>query len=129
MNKLKKNIIFIPITTAIISILALAYLSFGSKANYNKQYSLFLEDITNNSISKVIFNNNDNLTILLKDGSKYSTTNPNSPTLKEDLLKNNIEVLIENTSNPSKAITSLILLSSIISIVFISLHEKKLRFF
>ncbi|VYU24325.1 ATP-dependent zinc metalloprotease FtsH [Clostridium tertium] len=126
MNKLKKNIIFIPITTAIISILALAYLSFGSKANYNKQYSLFLEDITNNSISKVIFNNNDNLTILLKDGSKYSTTNPNSPTLKEDLLKNNIEVLDENTSSPSKAITSLILLSSIISIVFISLSKKNL---
>lgn len=36
MNKLKKNIIFIPIITTIISILALGYLSFGSKANYNK---------------------------------------------------------------------------------------------
>ncbi|MDU5110985.1 MAG: AAA family ATPase [Clostridium sp.] len=125
MNKLKKNIIFVPIITAIISILALGYLSFGSKANYNKQYSYFLQDITDNSVSKVIFNNNS-LTIFLKDGSKYSTTNPNSPTLKEELLKHNIEVLDENIASPSKTIISLILLSSIISIVFIQLSKKSL---
>lgn len=65
MNKLKKNIIFIPIITTIISILALGYLSFGSKANYNKQYSYFLQDITDNSVSKVIFNNSS-LTIFLR---------------------------------------------------------------
>lgn len=125
MNKLKKNIIFVPIITAIISILALGYLSFGSKANYNKQYSYFLQDITDNSVSKVIFNNNS-LTIFLKDGSKYSTTNPNSPTLKEELLKNNIEVLDENIASPSKTVTSLILLSSIISIAFILVSKKSL---
>ena len=126
MNKLKKNIIWIPIATTIISTLFLVYLSFGQKANYNKQYSLFLQDITDNNISKVIFNNDANLTVFLKDGSKYSTDNPNSPTLKEDLLKNNIEILDEKVSSPSKTITSIVLLTSIISIVFISINKKSL---
>ena len=58
MNKLKKNLIFIPIATAIISTFVLMYLSFGKTANYNKQYSIFLQDITYNNISKVIINNN-----------------------------------------------------------------------
>lgn len=126
MNKLKKNIIWIPIVTTIISTLFLVYLSFGQKSNYNKQYSLFLQDITDNNISKVIFNNDAKLTVFLKDGSKYSTSNPNSPTLKEYLLKNNIEILDEKVSSPSKTITSIILLTSITSIVFISLNKKSL---
>lgn len=126
MNKLKKNIIWIPIVTAIASALVLMYLSFGKTANYNKQYSMFLQDITDNTISKVIINNSSKLTVFLRDGSKYSTENPNSPTLKEDLLKNNIEISDENISNPSKTLTSIVLLSSIISIVFISLNKKNL---
>jgi cell division protease FtsH len=126
MNKLKKNIIWIPIVTTIISTLFLVYLSFGQKSNYNKQYSLFLQDITDNNISKVIFNNDANLTVFLKDGSKYSTNNPNSPTLKEDLLKNNIEILDEKSGSPSKTIASIMLLTSIISIVFISINKKSL---
>lgn len=126
MNKLKKNIIWIPIVTAIVSALVLMYLSFGKTANYNKQYSMFLQDITDNTISKVIINNSSKLTVLLNDGSKYSTENPNSPTLKEDLLKNNIEISDENISNPSKTLTSIVLLSSIILIVFISLNKKNL---
>lgn len=124
MNKLKKNLIFIPIATAILSTLVLMYLSFGKTANYTKQYSIFLQDITDNNISKVIINNNSKLTVFLKDGSKYSTENPNSPTLKEDLLKNNIEISDENISSPPKTITSIVLLASVISIVFISMGKR-----
>lgn len=124
MNKLKKNLIFIPIATAILSTLVLMYLSFGKTANYNKQYSIFLQDITDNNISKVIINNSSKLTVFLKDGSKYSTENPNSPTLKEDLLKNNIDISDENINSPSKTITSMVLLTSIISIVFISMGKR-----
>ena len=115
MNKLKKNLIFIPIATAILSTLVLMYLSFGKTANYTKQYSIFLQDITDNS---------SKLTVFLKDGSKYSTENPNSPTLKEDLLKNNIEISDENISSPPKTITSIVLLASVISIVFISMGKR-----
>ena len=124
MNKLKKNLIFIPIATAILSTLDLMYLSFGKTANYTKQYSIFLQDITDNNISKVIINNSSKLTVFLKDGSKYSTENPNSPTLKEDLLKNNIEISDENISSPPKTITSIVLLASVISIVFISMGKR-----
>ncbi|MBU6136683.1 ATP-dependent metallopeptidase FtsH/Yme1/Tma family protein [Clostridium tertium] len=126
MNKIKKNIIWIPIVTAIISTLVLGYISFGSKANHTKQYSSFLEDITSNNISKVIVTNNSNLTVFLKDGSKYSTNNPDSPTLKEELLKNNIEVLDQNSTSPPKTVASSILLISIISIVFVTINKRKL---
>lgn len=126
MNKIKKNIIWIPIVTAIISTLVLGYISFGSKANHTKQYSSFLEDITSNNISKVIVTNNSNLTVFLKDGSKYSTNNPDSPTLKEELLKNNIEVLDQNSTSPTKTVASSILLISIISIVFVTINKRKL---
>ena len=126
MNKIKKNIIWIPIVTAIISTLVLGYISFGSKANHTKQYSSFLEDITSNNISKVIVTNNSNLTVFLKDGSKYSTNNPDSPTLKEELLKNNIEVLDQNSTSPTKTVVSSILLISIISIVFVTINKRKL---
>ncbi|PTR84785.1 ATP-dependent metallopeptidase FtsH/Yme1/Tma family protein, partial [Bacillus anthracis] len=124
--KIKKNIIWIPIVTAIISTLVLGYISFGSKANHTKQYSSFLEDITSNNISKVIVTNNSNLTVFLKDGSKYSTNNPDSPTLKEELLKNNIEVLDQNSTSPTKTVASSILLISIISIVFVTINKRKL---
>lgn len=126
MNKIKKNIIWIPIVTAIISTLVLGYISFGSKANHTKQYSSFLEDITSNNISKVIVTNNSNLTVFLKDGSKYSTNNPDSPTLKEELLKNNIEVIDQNSTSPTKTVASSILLISIISIVFVTINKRKL---
>lgn len=124
MNKLKKNIIFIPIVTAILSTLVLFYLNFGQTTNYNKEYSSFLQDITNNNVSKVTINNSSKLTVILKDGSKYSTENPNSPTLKEELLKNNIEISDENISSPSKTLTSMILLISVISIVFITINKR-----
>lgn len=124
MNKLKKNIIWIPIVTTIISILVLVYLNFGQTTNYNKQYSSFLQDITNNNVSKVTINNSSKLTVILKDGSKYSTENPNSPTLKEELLKNNIEISDENISSPTKTLTSIALLVSVISIVFISINKR-----
>lgn len=126
MNKIKKNIIWIPIVAAIISTLVLGYASFGSKANYSKQYSSFLEDITSNNISKVIVNSNSNLTVFLKDGTKYSTNNPNSPTLKEELLKNNIEVLDQHSTSPTKTVASSILLISIVSIVFVTINKRKL---
>lgn len=126
MNKIKKNIIWIPIVTAIFSTLVLGYTSFGSKANHNKQYSGFLEDITSNNISKVIFNNNSNLTVFLKDGTKYSTNDPDSPTLKEELLTHNIEVLDQNSTSTPKTVASSILLISIVSIVFVTINKRKL---
>ena len=126
MNKLKKNIILIPIATAIISLFVLVYLNFGKTADYTKQYSSFLQDITDNNISKVIINNSSMLTVFLKDGSEYSTENPDSPTLKENLLKNNIEILDQNINSPSKTITSLVLVSSIVAIVFISINKRNM---
>ena len=75
MNKLRKFSIFIPIVLCVLSFSMLSYLSFSINDNHNKQYSSFLQDITNNSISKVIINDESTLTVLLKNGDTYKTYN------------------------------------------------------
>lgn len=125
MDKIKNKLILIPITTAIISMLVLLHVSYSFKASANKQYVEFLKDKDENSISKVILNNEENMTVLLKNGEKYSTSNPNSNTLKEDLLKSNINVLDKNTKDPMRTGASGVLLFSIASIVFMLLTKTK----
>ena len=124
MNKLKKNFILIPIIICFLSFLTLGYLSFRTMDTHNKQYSIFLQDITDNNISKVIINDESTLTVILKDGDTYKTYNPNSDSFKEDLLKKDISVINKSNIDESKTIVSLIFLVSIFSIIFIYLRKK-----
>lgn len=126
MNKIKKNIIFIPIITAIISIVFLGATTFKNRVSLSKSYGDFLIDFNNGSISKVLINQNSKITVFLSDGTKYITDNPNTPTLKEDLLLKNINVVHQNIDPLSKTIPSTILVISIFAIVFISLNKGKL---
>ncbi|WLF70183.1 ATP-dependent metallopeptidase FtsH/Yme1/Tma family protein [Clostridium septicum] len=125
MNKSKKHLIWIPITTAILSLFVLGYSTLKTKSNITKQYSNFLSDIDNSNISEVILNRNSNITIFLKDGTKYSTDNPNSPTLKETLLANNIKVIDENSPSLTKTLSSFILVVSTVSLVFMVMNKSK----
>lgn len=124
MNKLKKFAIFIPIVFCVLSFSLLGYLSFSSNDNHNKQYSLFLQDITNNSISKVIINDESTLTVILKNGDTYKTYNPNSDNFKEDLLKKDIAVINKSNTDSAKSIAALVFLISVILLVFIILKKK-----
>ena len=124
MNKLKKFSIFIPIVLCVLSFSILSYLSFSINDNHNKQYSSFLQDITNNSISKVIINDESTLTVVLKDGDTYKTYNPNSDSFKEDLLKKDIAVINKSNSDSAKALAGIVFLISIISLVFMLLKKK-----
>ncbi|MDU1312601.1 MAG: ATP-dependent metallopeptidase FtsH/Yme1/Tma family protein [Clostridium septicum] len=125
MNKSKKHLIWIPITTAILSLFVLGYSTLKTKSNITKQYSNFLSDIDNSNISEVILNRNSNITIFLKDGTKYSTDNPNSPTLKETLLANNIKVIDENSPSLTKTLSSFILVVSTVSLVFMVMNKSR----
>ncbi|MBX7295190.1 AAA family ATPase [Clostridium chauvoei] len=126
MNKSKKNLIWLPIVTALLSLFVLSYSTLRTKSNINKQYSSFLSDITNQNISEVIMNKNSNLTVVLKDGTKYSTDNPNSPTLKETLLSSNIKVMDEFSPPLTKTISAALLVISLVSIAFMVINKSKI---
>ncbi|MBU3103744.1 ATP-dependent metallopeptidase FtsH/Yme1/Tma family protein [Clostridium gasigenes] len=125
MNKIKNKFILIPIVTAVLSLCALGFFSLQTKSNLSKEYTSFLSDISVDTVSKVVINKSANLTVFLKDGTKYITDNPNTSTLKEDLLLKNIQVLDENTQPLTKTVSSSILVISIFAIVFMTLNKGR----
>lgn len=125
MNKLKRNIIFIPIITGIISLAFLAIITFKNNVSLNKSYGEFLTDFKSDLITKVVINQNSKIIVFLNDGTKYVTENPNTPTLKEDLLLKNINVSNENPQSPMKTIPSTVLVISVFAIVFITVNKGK----
>ena len=125
MKKIENKSILIPIVTTIISLCFLFFYNFQTKSNISKDYTNFLSDIELSNVSKVIINGNKNLTVFMKDGTKYITDNPNSSTLKENLLIKNIEVLDEHNQPLGKTISSSILIISLFSIIFITLNKGK----
>lgn len=125
MNKIKNKCILIPIAITILSLCFLGFLSFQTKSNYTKDYASFLSDIESSNITKVVLNTSKSLTVFAKDGSKYITDNPNTPTFKEDLLLKNIEVLYENTQTFGKTVSSSILVISVFSIILMTLQNGK----
>ena len=125
MNKIKNNIIIIPILTAIISIVALIGITFASTSNFTKSYSDFLVDKDNFNISKVVINSNSLMTVTLNDGTVYSTDNPNSSSLKEELLTNNINVLEASDSSFGKNLATAGFVISLFSIVFLMINKRK----
>lgn len=125
MNKIKNKFILIPIATSILSLCILGFSTLQTKSNLSKDYTSFLSDISSNFVSKVVITKSANLTVFLKDGTKYITDNPNKTTLKEELLIKNIQVLDENTQPLSKTVASSILVISIFAIVFINLNKSR----
>ena len=125
MNKIKNKFILIPIVTAVLSLCTLGFFSLQTKSNLSKEYTSFLSDISVDTVSKVVINKSANLTVFLKDGTKYITDNPNTSTLKEDLLLKNIQVLDENTQPLTKTVSSSILVISIFAIVFMTLNKGR----
>ena len=123
MKKLKFNIIIIPIICAILSLLALGFSSFYPKSKNSKSYNEFLQDLQDQNISKVNFNSEETILVTLKDGYVYSTDNPDSDNLKEDLLLNNIEIAEDTLAPLNQTLPAIILIISLFSIVFIKLNK------
>jgi cell division protease FtsH len=124
MNKIKKHYIIIPIITAILSLIVVVITSFNT-STVNKSYSLFTEDLNSNNISTVILNNSSKMIILLNNGDKYSTDNPHTDTLKENLLLKGITVKDELTPPPSKTIPSGILGLSLLTIMVMLVSKSR----
>ena len=124
MNRIKKYYIIIPIITALLSLTAMVITSFNTKV-VGKSYSLFTEDLNSNNISTVTMDESPKMLVLLNNGNKYSTDNPHTDTLKENLLLKGIEVKDETIPPLTKTIPSGIFAVSLIAIMAMLLPKAR----
>lgn len=124
MNRIKKYYIIIPIITALLSLTAMIITSFNTKV-VSKSYSLFTEDLNSNNISTVTMDESAKMIVLLNNGAKYSTDNPHTDTLKENLLLKGIEVKDETVPPLTKTIPSGIFAVSLIAIMAMLLPKAR----
>ena len=124
-DKLKKNLIYIPLSTLVLSIFILIAMNLTSTSIPYKSYTDFLAEISSGSVSSVSMAASTNkLTVTLKDGQKYTTDNPNSITLHEDLLKKGVEVNSSATLPNNQRVMVIIITLSSISALFIYLTKN-----
>lgn len=124
-DKLKKNLIYIPLSTLVLSIFILIAMNLTSTSIPYKSYTDFLAEISSGSISSVSMAASTNkLTVTLKDGQKYTTDNPNSTTLHEDLLKKGVEVNSSATLPNNQRVMVIIITLSSVSALFIYLTKN-----
>ncbi|AWK51785.1 cell division protein FtsH [Clostridium beijerinckii] len=124
MNRIKKYYIIIPVITAILSLIVIVMTSFNTKV-INKSYSLFTEDLNSNNISTVIMDNSSKMTVLLNNGDTYSTDNPQTDTLKENLLLSGIEVKDQTTPPLTKTIPTVIFALSLLTLTAMLVSKSR----
>ncbi|MEG0774653.1 ATP-dependent metallopeptidase FtsH/Yme1/Tma family protein [Clostridium sp.] len=126
MNKIKKNYILIPIVIAFLSLVALIFANYKTSSAEFKSYAEFLKDISSSTVSTVEVSASPKINVILKDGTKYLTDNPNSITLKEELLSKGIEVKTSSTMPPIQRIPVTMLGLSLLAIVIMTLRNTSL---
>lgn len=120
LDKLKKNIIIIPLTTFVLSITALIFMNLSSNATPYVDYNSFLKNVNAGAVSSVVMAGSTNkITVTDSNGTKYTTDNPNSPTLQEDLLTKGIQVESSATLPNNQRIAVIIMSFSAIASLFI----------
>ncbi len=124
MEKIKKNLIVIPLFFAVLSILALVILNIGISNTPYKNYSDFLKDVENNNVLKVSMAQTPKITVLDKNGVKYVTDNPNSDTLKETLLKQGVSVESSASLPANQRVAVIVLSFSSIATIFMLIKNK-----
>ncbi len=125
MNKLKKNYIIIPIVICILSLIAMTFINFRSSNLSFKSYKEFLKDAHNDQLSTVYIVPSSKITVVMKDGTEYTTDNPNSITLKEELLSKGVEVKENSSTTFMQTGFSAVLTLSVVAIVLMSLSKTK----
>jgi len=123
-DNIKKNLIIIPLSILVLSIVALILLNIGAATIPYKTYSDFLLDLEINNISKVSMSQTPKITVVDKFGNKYSTDNPNSNTLKETLLKEGISVESSSTLPTNQRIAVIFLSLSAVTTIFMAIKRN-----
>ncbi|SHI61750.1 cell division protease FtsH [Clostridium cavendishii DSM 21758] len=125
MNNIKKKIFLIPTIIGALSLSSLVYMNYTESHISKIDYPTFLKNSTDGNISKVVFNADNTLSVTLKDGSKYISENPNSPTFKEELLKKGVDATENPTKPLSKTIPAGLLTASVLAFIFLAFSKGK----
>lgn len=123
MKNLKKNILILPIITAVLSIVTSAFFNNSSIVTKNIGYNDFLNKVNEGTVEKIYSINSPQLKIKLKDGTLYSSENPRSENFKESMLSKNVEVSESTYFSPIEAIPPIIFVISIVTIILLSLKR------
>lgn len=126
MNKIKNKYILIPIFTALLSLVALLATTHKTNTMNYKSYPEFLKDTSSSVVSTVEINASSKINVLLKDGTNYVTDNPNSITLKEDLLSKGIEVRASAAMPIAQRIPVTILGLSLLSLIILAIRNSSI---
>ena len=86
-QKNRAKFFFFGIIIVCIAAAAMFLMSQTEKAAYSK----FKADLNSGAVEAVVFQD-ETLEVTLKSGEKYETPNPDSPTLKEELLLNDVKI-------------------------------------
>ena len=125
MNKIKNKYIFLPIITAVLSLVFLIFISNTFKVSSNKLYTDFLKDVSLNTISTVYVTTSPKIQVKLKDGTIYETDNPRTNNFKEGLLKDGINVSEQALTNPGEIASISGFVISLIVLGFMSFKTTK----
>ncbi|MBU5485703.1 ATP-dependent metallopeptidase FtsH/Yme1/Tma family protein [Clostridium sp. MSJ-11] len=117
MSKIKQKHIYIPIITAVISLMLLIGVNFFFKSTGNKSYTEFLADLSNKKVSTVYLTNTPTIKIKLTDGKIYETDNPRMDNFKETMLKSGVRVSENAPSNTVNIVFMSAFMISIISLI------------
>lgn len=122
MNKIKQKHIYIPIITAILSLVLLIGVNYGFKSTTNKNYTEFLRDLSEKKISTVYYTDTPKIKVKLLDGKIYETDNPRIDSFKETMLNQGISVL---ETSPSDGLNVVFMVAFMVSIVSLALGLAK----
>lgn len=126
MNKIKKTKIYIPVIGIAISLILIAYVNIFVHSNNMESYNKFLDDLNSGNVVSVNMDSTDTMDIKTKDGTKYSTDNPRTETLKENLLKQNVIVKENKSVSPVETALGLVFLCSVISLGITAIKTSKI---
>ncbi|MFL0246612.1 ATP-dependent metallopeptidase FtsH/Yme1/Tma family protein [Candidatus Clostridium stratigraminis] len=124
MNSKKKKYIYIPMLTALISIILLLVFNLDSKTASTKLYVDFLKDISNKSVSTVYVTNSPKITVKLTNGQIYQTDNPRTNNFKEELLKQGVQVSETSNYSPKDLIPAVLFSLSLAAMAGITLKTS-----
>jgi len=124
MNSKKKKYIYIPMLTALISLVLLLIFNLDSKTASTKLYVDFLKDISNKNVSTVYVTNTPKITVKLLNGQTYQTDNPRTNNFKEELLRQGVQVSETSNYSPKDLIPAVLFSVSLAAMAVIALKTS-----
>jgi len=125
-NKIKNKYILLAVITMSLSIILMLLTNFVYKVEKAKPYAQFKDDFSHNIVQKIYYTNSPKMQVQLKDGTIYETDNPRSLQLKEDALKNGIEVSEQGYISPIEILPIALFVLSLVLFITIAIKNSKI---